>query len=63
MNSCIMKVELAANRRYNIHSTLTSDESTLLNSEVCPGESHLQEAHLHFTAAYNEINVVFSLLN
>lgn len=61
MNSCIIKVELAANMR---HNTLISGEGALLkNSEVWPGESHLQDTHLHFTAAYNEVNVVFSVLN
>lgn len=32
MNSCIIKVEIAANMRHTIHSTLTSDEGISLKN-------------------------------
>lgn len=64
MNLCIIKAELAAKVRCSIHSTLTNDKSTLLkNSKFCTSEFHFKDTHLHFTAAYNEVSVVFRVLN
>lgn len=63
MNLCIIQVELAAKVRHSIHSTLTNESTLLKNSKVSASESHFQDIHLHFTAVYNEVSVVFRVLD